>query len=125
MTELSEPHRFSADAVCDLWEAELALESPGTSQTSEEARLTTLMQNAPIPIISSPPERTWIWSDLHLADRSVLAAWNRPSRNMRGNEPRTAAGMEPARTRRQHDHLPGRESTIAADFHLFMRKSAA
>ena len=39
------------------------------------------MQEAPIPIISSPPERTWIWSDLHLADRSVLAAWNRPFRN--------------------------------------------
>ena len=40
------------------------------------------MQNAPIPIISSPPERTWIWSDLHLADRAVLAAWNRPFRNI-------------------------------------------
>ena len=39
------------------------------------------MQQGPIPIISSPPERTWIWSDLHLADRSVLAAWNRPFRN--------------------------------------------
>ena len=40
------------------------------------------MQNAPIPIISSPPEGTWIWSDLHLADRAVLAAWNRPFRNI-------------------------------------------
>ena len=64
------------------WEAELALESPETSQPSEEARLATLMQNAPIPIINSPPERTWIWSDLHLADRAVLAAWNRPFRNI-------------------------------------------
>ena len=66
----------------DLWEAELALESPDTSQPSEEARLATLMQNAPIPIINSPPERTWIWSDLHLADRAVLAAWNRPFQNI-------------------------------------------
>ena len=67
----------------DLWEAELALGSPNTSQTSEEARLATLMQDAPIPIISSPLERTWIWSDLHLADRAVLAAWNRPFRNIK------------------------------------------
>ena len=71
-----------AEAVRDLREAELALKSPDTSETSEEARLATLMQDAPIPTISSPPERTWIWSDLHLADRSVLAAWNRPFRNI-------------------------------------------
>ena len=32
----------------------------------------------PIPIITSPPEKTWIWSDLHLADRSVLFAFDRP-----------------------------------------------
>ena len=78
----SEPARPSAEAVRDLWEAELELESPATTQTSEETRLETLMQEARIPIISSPPERTWIWSDLHLADRSVLAAWNRPFRNI-------------------------------------------
>ena len=30
------------------------------------------------PIIETPPERTWIWSDLHLADRSILLVWNRP-----------------------------------------------
>ena len=82
MRERSEPARPSAEAVRDLWEAELELESPATTQTSEETRLATLMQEAPIPIISSPPERTWIWSDLHLADRAVLAAWNRPFRNI-------------------------------------------
>ena len=63
-----------------MWEAEL--ESPATTTTSEETRLATLMRETPIPIISSPPERTWIWSELHLADRSVLAAWNRPFRNI-------------------------------------------
>ena len=31
-----------------------------------------------IPIIETPPERTWIWSDLDLADRSILLVWNRP-----------------------------------------------
>ena len=24
----------------------------------------------PIPILTSPPEKTWIWSDIHLADRA-------------------------------------------------------
>ena len=82
MTEHAGSDRPSAEAVRDLWETELEIESPATTQTSEETRLATLMQEAPIPIISSPPERTWIWSDLHLADRSVLAAWNRPFRNI-------------------------------------------
>ena len=82
MTERATPDAAKTEAVRDLWEAELALESPARTQTSEETRLATLMQEAPIPIISSPPERTWIWSDLHLADRSVLTAWNRPFRNI-------------------------------------------
>ena len=37
----------------------------------------------PIPIITSPPEKTWIWSDLHLADRGVLFAFDRPFRDVR------------------------------------------
>ena len=82
MTERATPEAAKAEAVHDLWEGELALEGPHTIETSEEARLATLMQEAPIPIITSPPERTWIWSDLHLADRSVLAVWNRPFRNI-------------------------------------------
>ena len=32
----------------------------------------------PIPILTSPPEKTWIWSDLHLADRGALFAFDRP-----------------------------------------------
>ena len=82
LTERATPDAATAEAVRDLWEAELALERADTRQTSEETRLATLMQDAPIPIISSPPERTWIWSDLHLADRSALATWNRPFRNI-------------------------------------------
>ena len=74
LTERPEPDQPSAEAVCDLWEAKLELESLDTARTSEKTRVATLMQNAPIPIISSPPERTWIWSDLHLPDRAVLAA---------------------------------------------------
>ena len=43
-----------------------------------EAQLTRAMQGAAIPIMETPPERIWIWSDLHLADRSILLVWNRP-----------------------------------------------
>ena len=43
-----------------------------------EAQLARAMQGAAIPIMETPPERTWIWSDLHLADRSILLVWNRP-----------------------------------------------
>ena len=32
----------------------------------------------PIPIITSPPASTWIWSDLYLSDRGTLEAFGRP-----------------------------------------------
>ena len=47
----------------DLWKADLKLAG---------------WQAGPIPIIASPPEKTWIWSDLHFADRSALEAFDRP-----------------------------------------------
>ena len=45
-------------AVADLKEAELELESPATTQTSEETRLATLMQATPIQSISDPQDRS-------------------------------------------------------------------
>ena len=36
------------------------------------------MRAQPIPIVTAPPERVWVWSDLHLSDRAALAAWTRP-----------------------------------------------
>ena len=47
----------------DLWEADLELDGS---------------EGAPIRIITSPPEKTWIWSDLHFADRGVVEAFDRP-----------------------------------------------
>ncbi len=38
--------------------------------------------DADVPIIASAPERTWIWSDLHLSDPSVLLGWGRPFRSV-------------------------------------------
>ena len=37
-------------------------------------------QNA---VLRTPPERTWLWSDLHLSDRAALEAWKRPFRHTR------------------------------------------
>ena len=30
-----------------------------------------------VPSVLSPPERTWVWSDLHLSDRNALEAFDR------------------------------------------------
>ena len=40
--------------------------------------LVDLPGDADVPVVASPPERTWIWSDLHLSDPSVLLGWGRP-----------------------------------------------
>ena len=39
------------------------------------------MRAKAIPIVTAPPERVWVWSDLHLSDRVALAAWSRPFRD--------------------------------------------
>ena len=44
--------------------------------------LVDLPADADVPIIASAPERTWIWSDLHLSDNSVLLSWGRPFRSV-------------------------------------------
>ena len=38
--------------------------------------------DGPIEIIGADPDRTWIWSDLHLSDRGALEAFDRPFRNI-------------------------------------------
>ena len=56
-------NRVRAKALRDLWEDELKAAGWG---------------GGPIPLITSPPERTWIWSDLHFSDRDTLEAFSRP-----------------------------------------------
>ena len=56
----------------DAWEAQLQ---------DGEPFLTALMRSRNIPIITAPPKTVWIWSDLHLSDRTALEAWERPFRN--------------------------------------------
>ncbi len=44
--------------------------------------LADMPADADVPIVASPPDRTWIWSDLHLSDPSVLLGWGRPFRSV-------------------------------------------
>ena len=44
--------------------------------------LVDLPADADVPIVASGPERTWIWSDLHPSDPSVLLGWGRPFRSV-------------------------------------------
>lgn len=37
--------------------------------------LVDLPADIDVPIVASAPERTWLWSDLHLSDVSVLPGW--------------------------------------------------
>ena len=73
---------LDAETIRDLWEVELELEISGPTGPSLEGRLAAQMRRESIPIISSPPKTTWIWSDLHLADPSMLLAWSRPFRDV-------------------------------------------
>ena len=58
----------NTDAIRDLWEVDLEQEDlPARIDPSGEARLAALLCQASIPILDTPPEETWIWSDLHLA----------------------------------------------------------
>ena len=40
--------------------------------------LVDLPTDADVPVVASAPERTWLWSDLHLSDPSVLLGSGRP-----------------------------------------------
>ena len=70
--------------------------------------LVDLPADADVPIVASGPERTWIWSDLHPSDPSVLLGWGRPFRSveemnrhlLRNWRRRVGAG--------RHHHLPRR-----------------
>ena len=79
MTKTGAP---DAEALSDLWEVDLEREISDPAGSSQEERLAAQMRQEPIPVISTPPETTWIWSDLHLGDPSMTAAWNRPFRDV-------------------------------------------
>ena len=81
---------WSAAIVRDLWIADLLARDAGPAPDGErpepeEPFLTALMDHRHVDIaaLRTPPESTWLWSDLHLSDRTVLEAWKRPFRHTR------------------------------------------
>ncbi len=59
------------ETLRDLWESDLA-------RAGWDSRDADEWDQVPIPIIRSDPETTWIWSDLHLGDPSVISVFGRP-----------------------------------------------
>ena len=73
----------SATEIRDLWEIELAeearrLNEPEPEPWAELAYMRWHLARSAIPVIEADPERTWVWSDLHLGDDAVIAAGQRP-----------------------------------------------
>ena len=67
----------------DLWQEDLRDESRRTRgkcpEPYEELAYTAWkLAEEKIPVITVEPERTWVWSDLHLGDESAVAAASRP-----------------------------------------------
>ena len=59
------------ETLRDLWESDLA-------RAGWDGRDADEWDQVPIPIIRSDPETTWIWSDLHLGDPSVISVFGGP-----------------------------------------------
>lgn len=76
------PPAATPETIRDLWEADLDREiaDAAIGDSAADTQLLRALRSEPIPIINTPVDETWIWSDLHLADRSVLLAWERPFR---------------------------------------------
>ena len=76
---------MTAEEVRDRWMSELTAE-PGVAcgpGAAGEHLVRQLLTKTTITILHPDPRRTWIWSDLHLGDRSISEAWDRPFRSVR------------------------------------------
>lgn len=54
--------------IRDLWESDLDREiaDAAIDESGDNAQLLRALRSAPIPIIDTPVDETWVWSDLHL-----------------------------------------------------------
>ncbi len=76
----------SAAEIRDLWETDLSeeanrLNEPEPEPWAELAYMRWHLARSAIPVIEVDPERTWVWSDLHLDDDSVILTGQRPYRS--------------------------------------------
>lgn len=84
MDQHDRPRSATPESIRDLWESDLdrRIANAAIEDSANDTQLLRALRSKPIPIIDTPVDATWIWSDLHLADRSVLLAWNRPFRSI-------------------------------------------
>ena len=73
----------TATEIRDLWEAELReeaerLDEPEPQPWEELAYMRWHLLRTSIPVIKPDPERTWLWSDLHLGDETFALLKRRP-----------------------------------------------
>ena len=73
----------STAEIRDLWEAEQLEDAnrrnePEPEPWAELAYMRWHMARSAVPAIEVDPERTWVWSDLHLDDDSVVITEQRP-----------------------------------------------
>ena len=74
------------DELRDLWQAELREEAARLHTERPEPWFEIeytawMLAHETIPVIDAAPEKTWVWSDLHLSDPTIIQAWKRPFRN--------------------------------------------
>lgn len=74
---------ITATELRDLWEIELRdeaqrLTEPEPHPWEELAYMRWHVLRANIPVIKPNPERTWLWSDLHLGDDTMIFIGRRP-----------------------------------------------
>ena len=73
----------TASEIRDLWEADLReeaerLDEPERQPWEELAYMRWHLLRTDIPVIRPDPERTWLWSDLHLGDDTFALLKRRP-----------------------------------------------
>ena len=73
----------TATEIRNLWEAELReeaerLDEPEPQPWEELAYMRWQLLRTSIPVIKPDPERTWLWSDLHLGDETFALLKRRP-----------------------------------------------
>ena len=105
----------TAAEVRDQWVA--GLTPPATANGAQGAAgehlVLHLLRTTSIPILRPNPERTWVWSDLHLGDRAMLEARDRLFRNVRHMNRVLLAEWRP--TRAAAPVVAGELGDVAAD----------
>ena len=103
----------TATEIRNLWEADLReeaerLEEPEPQPWEELAYMRWHLLRTDIPVIKPDPERTWLWSDLHLGDETFALLKRRPFPTTEDMDRELLASWRATVQPDDPDHLPGR-----------------